>query len=102
MRLLTAKKESGNAWEIRNETMSKVIGVCDPGSSSDGLKHWMSKINCPVTIDDQNLVSFQLHGHIYYKVIKPIVVNAELLVFYGSKYAERWGSICQNSEGSRG
>ena len=71
--------------------MTKVIGVCDPGTSVDCSKHWISKINCPGNDDDQNLVSFQLHGHIYYKVIKPIVVNEELLVFYGSKYAEEMG-----------
>ena len=89
--IITAKKESGNAWEIRNTTMTKVIGVCDPGSAADGSKHWMSKINCPANEGEQNLVSFQLHGHIYYKVFKPVVVNAELLVFYGGKYAEEMG-----------
>ena len=59
--IITAKKESGDAWEIRNETMTKVIGVCDPGSSVDCLKHWMSKINCPASQDVQNLVSLFIH-----------------------------------------
>ena len=76
--VITAKIESGNAWEIRNSAMTKVIGVCDPGTEADGSSHWMAKINCPVREDDQNLVSFQLHGHIYYKVIKPIDTNADI------------------------
>jgi DNA-directed RNA polymerase subunit RPC12/RpoP len=51
----------------------------------------MSKINCPSQAGEQNLVGFQLAGQIYYRVIKDVATDTELLVWYGSTYAMNLG-----------
>jgi predicted RNA-binding Zn-ribbon protein involved in translation (DUF1610 family) len=86
-----AKKESGNAWEIRDQYNNKTVGYIDPGMNPDPQLHWMAKINCPSKTQEQNLVGFQLAGQIYYRVIMDIPFGKELLVWYGKSYAEEIG-----------
>ena len=86
-----AKMESGNAWEIRDQFNRKTVGYIDPGVNPDPQLHWMAKINCPNQTKQQNLVAFQLAGQIYYRVMADIPSGKELLVWYGSTYAEELG-----------
>ena len=51
----------------------------------------MAKINCPNQTEVQNLVGFQLAGQIYYRVMMDIPCARELLVWYGTTYAEEMG-----------
>merc|ERR1712179_372442 len=80
-------KESGNAWEVKDEDGKKVVGYVDPGINPDPSTHWMSKVNCAMDILGQNLVGFQLAGQVYYRAMQDIPPGRELLVFYGGSYA---------------
>jgi hypothetical protein len=51
----------------------------------------MRFVNCSRCEDEQNIVAFQYHGEIYYRVYKEIRANGELLVWYGDEYAEDLG-----------
>jgi uncharacterized C2H2 Zn-finger protein len=86
-----AKMESGNAWEVRDKDNKLTVGYVDPGVNPDPQEHWMSKINCPSQAGEQNLVGFQLAGQIYYRVMKDVATDTELLVWYGSTYAMTLG-----------
>ena len=70
---------------------SKTVGYIDPGVNPDPQLHWMAKINCPNLTEQQNLVGFQLAGQIYYRAMMDIPSGKELLVWYGSAYAEEIG-----------
>ena len=83
--------ESGYAWEIRDQFSNKTVGFIDPGVNPDPQLNWMAKINCPNQTKQQNLVGFQLAGQIYYRVMKDIPCDRELLVWYGDGYAEEIG-----------
>ena len=80
-------KESGNGWEVKDKEGKKVVGYIDPGLHPDPEVHWMSKVNCAMDVNDQNLVGFQLAGQIYYRALKDIPTGRELLVYYGDNYA---------------
>ena len=84
-------KESGNAWEVKDKNGKKIVGFMDPGINPDPSTHWMSKVNCAMNIQDQNLVGFQLVGQIYYRAMQDIPPGRELLVFYGGSYATGLG-----------
>ena len=53
--------------------------------------NWMRFVNCARCEDEQNIIAFQFHGEIYYRVYKAIQPNSELLVWYGDEYAEQLG-----------
>merc|ERR1712179_302143 len=84
-------KESGNAWEVKDENGKKVVGYVDLGINPDPSTHWMFKVNCAMDILGQNLVGFQLAGQIYYRAMQDIPPGRELLVFYGGSYATGLG-----------
>ena len=48
-------------------------------------------INCAENDAQQNLIAFQLHGRIYYRVFRHISPGEELLVWYGKQYAGQLG-----------
>ncbi len=58
----------------------------DPSQSN-----WMRFVNCARCENEQNIIAYQYHGEIYYRVYKEIEANAELLVWYGDEYAEQLG-----------
>ncbi|GMS91558.1 hypothetical protein PENTCL1PPCAC_13733, partial [Pristionchus entomophagus] len=77
----------GYSWEIRNvDARSMYLDGSDPKYSN-----WMRFINSPRFDREQNLVAFQYNGSVYYRVIKPIDSEQELLVWYGAKYGESLG-----------
>ena len=51
----------------------------------------MRFVNCSRYEREQNLVSFQYRGEIYYRSYKEIQPGTELLVWYGDKYANDLG-----------
>jgi hypothetical protein len=51
----------------------------------------MRFVNCARCEDEQNVIAYQYHGEIYYRVYKEIEVEGELLVWYGDEYAEQLG-----------
>ena len=51
----------------------------------------MRFINCARNEAEQNLISFQYHGVIYYRTIKHVTPGSELLVWYGEEYAKELG-----------
>ena len=59
--------------------------------------NWMRFVNCSRSEDEQNLVSFQFRGKIYYRTYKPISPGKELLVWYGESYARDLGLSTDNS-----
>ena len=53
--------------------------------------NWMRYVNCSRSENEENLVAFQYHGKIYYRVYKDILPGSELLVWYGDEYAKDLG-----------
>jgi len=90
-KMIEAGEESGNAWAIRDSDGIKIIAYIDPGKSINPTTHWLTKINCATKSYAQNMVGFQLHGQIYYRVTQDIHNGAELLVYYGQEYAKELG-----------
>uniref|UniRef100_A0A8D0DIW2 Histone-lysine N-methyltransferase PRDM9 n=1 Tax=Salvator merianae TaxID=96440 RepID=A0A8D0DIW2_SALMN len=83
---------SGYSWLI-----TKGRGCCVYTDGQDETKsNWMRYVNCARNEDEQNLVAFQYHGEIYYRVCKTILLHSELLVWYGEEYGRelgiKWGS----------
>lgn len=56
-----------------------------------GVSNWMRYVNCSRNIVEQNLMPFQYLGKIYYRTIRNIYPQTELLVWYGDEYAKRLG-----------
>ena len=61
--------------------------------------NWMRYVNCSRSKKEENVVAFQYHGQIYYRVCKYILPGTELLVWYGDEYAQDLG-IPTSYEGS--
>ena len=78
--MIEAGEESGNAWAIRDSDGIKIIAYIDPGQSINPTTHWLTKINCATKSYAQNMVGFQHHGQIYYRVTQDIHNGAELQI----------------------
>ncbi|XP_013162565.1 PREDICTED: histone-lysine N-methyltransferase PRDM9-like [Papilio xuthus] len=80
--------DSSYCWQIFDKN-NKPSHVVDGG---DGHRsNWMRFINCSRNRNEQNLIAFQYKGQIYYRTIKIIPRNTELLVYYGSEAAHGLG-----------
>ena len=91
-KLENEKRESGYAWEIvDSETMTKVTGYVDPGTNFDCQENPLAKANCPSTKSGENMASLQYKAKLYYRSIKIILSNTEVLIDYGAKYAAELG-----------
>ena len=71
---------------MQEGTIQYYIDGKDPLQSN-----WMRFVNCARCENEQNLIAYQYHGEIYYRVYKEIEAGAELLVWYGDEYAEQLG-----------
>ncbi|XP_026748044.1 PR domain zinc finger protein 1-like [Trichoplusia ni] len=71
-------------WQIydRNNKPMHVIDAADSGRSN-----WLRYVNCARHWREQNLLAYQYQGELYYRTIKTIPRFTELLVFYGSEFA---------------
>ncbi|XP_050556714.1 histone-lysine N-methyltransferase PRDM9-like [Spodoptera frugiperda] len=71
-------------WQIYSDynRRSHVIDAADNNSSN-----WMRYVNCARHWKEQNLLAYQYKGQLYYRTIKIIPRFTELMVFYGSEFA---------------
>ncbi|CAF1122529.1 unnamed protein product [Adineta ricciae] len=81
-------QESGYAWSIADKygKMIYIIDGKDPNTSN-----WLRYINCPNTIEQQNLQPIQYDRNMFYKTIRTIRPGEELFVYYGDEYARFLG-----------
>ncbi|NP_001368599.1 Histone-lysine N-methyltransferase set-17 [Caenorhabditis elegans] len=77
--------KDGYAWLIKSGDKRFYIDGSDAERSN-----WLRYINSPRFEDEQNMLAFQTNGKIFYRVIKPIRINQELLVWYGSSYGNEF------------
>ncbi|XP_063899250.1 histone-lysine N-methyltransferase PRDM9-like [Helicoverpa armigera] len=80
----TQNVDSMYCWQIydRNGKRSHVVDAEDGNRSN-----WMRYVNCARNWREQNLLAYQYQGQLYYRTIKIIPRFTELLVFYGSEFA---------------
>jgi SCY1-like protein 2 len=71
---------------VQGGKTTHVIDAMDPSQSN-----WLRFVNCARNEEEQNLLGFQYHGDVYYRVYKEIEAGAELLVWYGEEYGEQLG-----------
>ena len=71
---------------VQDGKTTHVIDAIDPSQSN-----WLRFVNCARDEEEQNLLAFQYHGDVYYRVYKEIEAGAELLVWYGDEYGEQLG-----------
>ncbi|KAJ8704937.1 hypothetical protein PYW08_012257 [Mythimna loreyi] len=80
----TQQVDSMYCWQIysRSHKPSHVVDAADGDKSN-----WMRYVNCARNWREQNLLAYQYQGQLYYRTIKIIPRFTELLVFYGSEFA---------------
>jgi hypothetical protein len=71
---------------VQGGKTTHVIDGIDPSKSN-----WLRFVNCARCEEEQNLIAFQYHGEIFYRVYKEIKAGTELLVWYGDEYGEQLG-----------
>ncbi|XP_072016850.1 PR domain zinc finger protein 12-like [Amphiura filiformis] len=55
-------------------------------ASDESLRTWMCYVNCARNDQEQNLEVFQMGSEIFYRTLKTIPPDQELLVYYGTAY----------------
>ncbi|XP_072947025.1 uncharacterized protein [Epargyreus clarus] len=82
--LRTDEINSTYCWQIYdgNKKPSHVIDAMDANRSN-----WMRYVNCSRHWCEQNLIAYQYQGQIYYRTIRIVPKFTELMVFYGSEFA---------------
>ena len=73
--------------QIRRE--GKPVHCVD--AEREDASNWMRYVNCARHEGEQNLLPFQYKGCLYYRTVKDIPANTELLVWYGDSYARDLG-----------
>ncbi|CAH3196558.1 unnamed protein product, partial [Porites evermanni] len=84
---VTEDANTSYCWEILKD--GKFSHFVD--GQNEACSNWMRFVNCSRCEDEQNLVSFQFRGNIYYRTYKRIPPGNELLVWYGESYAKELG-----------
>ncbi|XP_052132856.1 histone-lysine N-methyltransferase PRDM7-like, partial [Frankliniella occidentalis] len=80
-------KETGYGWEIRREgKATHCVDALDMTKSN-----WMRFVNCARHSGEENLYPYQYKGRLYYRVVRDIPPNTELLVWYGDSYGKELG-----------
>lgn len=59
--------------------------------SQKNVSNWLRYINCPRTVDEENLYLFQFNDEIYYVTYECIKRGTELLIWYGPGYGTELG-----------
>lgn len=80
----------GYAWQIETEECKVYIDGADPYCSN-----WLRYINSPRNVEEQNLLAFQTNGKVFYRVIRPIMSQEELLVWYGNEFGKMFIPKCE-------
>ncbi|XP_070531713.1 PR domain zinc finger protein 12-like [Ptychodera flava] len=80
-------KDSDNSlmWEVfdRNGRLKHFV---DASRLPEDQRSWMCYVNCARNEEEQNLEVYQLGDDVFYRAIKSIPPDQELLVYYGSCY----------------
>ncbi|XP_045509183.1 histone-lysine N-methyltransferase PRDM7-like isoform X4 [Colias croceus] len=86
--LITQDANSDYCWQIydKNNKPTHMVDASDANNSN-----WMRYVNCSRYWYEQNLVAYQYQGQLYYRTTKIIPRFTELMVFYGSEFANRLG-----------
>ncbi|KAE8740700.1 hypothetical protein FOCC_FOCC013792 [Frankliniella occidentalis] len=53
--------------------------------------NWMRFVNCARHSGEENVVPYQLGGRLYYRTVRDVPANTELLTWYGDSYARDLG-----------
>ncbi|KAL7062022.1 hypothetical protein AAHC03_02057 [Spirometra sp. Aus1] len=88
---LDARFQRGYAWLIRENrigTKGHIVDAVDPVTSN-----WLRFVNCARNDEEQNFVTIQYRGKIYYRACKTIPPNVELLTVYGEKFSRKIGTL---------
>ncbi|XP_078380928.1 PR domain zinc finger protein 12-like isoform X2 [Oculina patagonica] len=85
---LNSDVDNSLMWEVLNEdgTVSHFLDAKD-----ENPRNWMGFVNCARNEQEQNLDVFQYGGNIYYRAVKDIPPDQELLVWYGGTYIQFLG-----------
>lgn len=85
---LTALNSTISLQQVLNEdgTVSHFLDAKD-----ENPRNWMGFVNCARNEQEQNLDVFQYGGNIYYRAVKDIPPDQELLVWYGGTYVQFLG-----------
>ncbi|XP_041482276.1 PR domain zinc finger protein 12-like [Lytechinus variegatus] len=78
-------------WEVFDDE-GRLVHFVD--ASEEATQTWMSHVNCARNDQEQNLEVFQMGSEIYYRAIKTIPPDQELLVYYGSSFDLFLGIPC--------
>jgi hypothetical protein len=60
-------------------------------AKDENPRNWMGFVNCARNEQEQNLEVFQYGGNIYYRAVKDVPPDQELLVWYGGTYMQFLG-----------
>ncbi|KAF5401632.1 Histone-lysine N-methyltransferase PRDM9 [Paragonimus heterotremus] len=77
----TRRSRGGYAWLVRNNlggVKSHLVDARNPLRSN-----WLRFVNCARCDEEQNLVTIQYRGKIYYRACQDIANGSELLTYYG-------------------
>ncbi|XP_031563369.1 histone-lysine N-methyltransferase PRDM9-like [Actinia tenebrosa] len=86
--------DTSYVWEIMKDgKFSHFVDGADEANAN-----WMRFVNCSRCETEQNLVSYQYKGDIFYRSYKQITEGTELLVWYGDKYAQELGIPLENQD----
>ncbi|PAV72503.1 hypothetical protein WR25_05904 [Diploscapter pachys] len=91
-------ERDGYAWQIRGKDPNNSLFL---DASDEHYSNWMRYINSPYDENEQNIVAFQYNGAVYYRVIRPITANEELLVWYGDSYGKCIVAKCRQKSTRR-
>lgn len=78
--------ESGYSWKVVADSVRPEPTWIDGKDIS--YSNWLRYINMPTNADTENLVVLQHQGEMYYAAFKSIPAGTELLLHYGTEYAE--------------
>ncbi|XP_028407788.1 PR domain zinc finger protein 12-like isoform X2 [Dendronephthya gigantea] len=82
------KMDNNLMWEVLSED-GEVSHFID--GKNETPRNWMCFVNCARNEQEQNLEVFQYGNSIYYRAIKDIPPEQELLVWYGPSYVQFLG-----------
>ncbi|CAL8108607.1 unnamed protein product [Calicophoron daubneyi] len=81
----TKRSRGGYAWLVRKNfdgVKDHLVDARNPLCSN-----WLRFVNCARCEEEQNLVTIQYRGRIYYRACRDISEHQELLTYYGAEFA---------------
>ncbi|XP_058515271.1 histone-lysine N-methyltransferase PRDM7-like [Ochotona princeps] len=96
--------DSGYSWQVRSTSLStKGRNSHEYVDGKDtSLANWMRYVNCACNDEEQNLVAFHYHRHIFYRTCQVIKAGCELLIWYGYENGQKLGIKGSNEKKKKG